>query len=144
MTQTVQRPVTPRDTQGLRIWDGVFIRTLATSAAGRGGGFGRTSAEGEILFNKKVSLLFLQTKSNSNLTKLEHKLFSTITEANPEAIIITSPSIYNLSKNLSKKFNIQIIEGITAATSLMENFAKLDLQIKKIAPKPSRNFGIPI
>ena len=82
--------------------------------------------------------------SKSNLIKLDSEIQRTITEDNPEAIIITSPSIYNLSKNLSKKFNIQIIEGITAASSLMENFAKLDLQIKKIAPKPSRNFGIPI
>ena len=82
--------------------------------------------------------------SKSNLIKLDSEIQRTITEDNPEAIIITSPSIYNLSKNLSKKFNIQIIEGITTATSLMENFAKLDLQIKKFAPKPSRNFGIPI
>ncbi len=92
----------------------------------------------------EVPVLDMETMSKSNLIKLDSEIQRTITEDNPEAIIITSPSIYNLSKNLSKKFNIQIIEGITAATSLMENFAKLDLQIKKIAPKPSRNFGIPI
>ncbi len=45
---------------------------------------------------------------------------------------------------MSLEFNIQIIEGITAATALIENFAKLDLQIKKFATKPYRNIGIPI
>ena len=82
--------------------------------------------------------------SKSNLTKLDNEIQRTIAEDNPEAIIITSPSIYNLSKNLSRKFNIQIIEGVTAATALIESFAKLDLQIKKFATKPNRNFGIPI
>ena len=92
----------------------------------------------------EVPVLDMDTMSKSNLNKLDYEIQRTITEDNPEAIIVTSPGSLNLSKNLSKKFNIQIIEGITAATSLMENFAKLDLQIKKIAPKPSRNFGIPI
>ena len=92
----------------------------------------------------EVPVLDMDTMSKSNLNKLDYEIQRTITEDNPEAIIITSPSIYNLSKNLSKKFNIQIIEGITAATALIENFAKLDLQIKKFATKPYRNIGIPI
>ena len=92
----------------------------------------------------EVPVLDMETMSKSNLIKLDSEIQRTITEDNPEAIIITSPSIYNLSKNLSKKFNIQIIEGITAATALIENFAKLDLQIKKFATKPNRNFGVPI
>ena len=92
----------------------------------------------------EVPVLDMDTMSKSNLIKLDNEIQRTITEDGPEAIIITSPGIYNLSKNLSKKFNIQIIEGITAATSLMENFAKLDLQIKKFVSKPNRNFGIPI
>ncbi len=92
----------------------------------------------------EVPVLDMETMSKTNLIKLDDEIQRTITEDNPEAIIITSPSIYNLSKNLSKKFNIQVIEGVTTATALIENFAKLDLQIKKFASKPNRNFGIPI
>ena len=91
-----------------------------------------------------VPVLDMDTMSKSNLNKLDNEIQRTISENDPEAIIITSPGILNLSKNLSKKFNIPIIEGVTAATALMENFAKLDLQIKKFVSKPSRNFGIPI
>ena len=92
----------------------------------------------------EVPVLDMDTMSNSNLNKLDNEIQRTITEDGPEAIIITSPGISNLSKKLSKKFNIPIIEGVTAATALIENFVKLDLQIKKFVPKPSRTFGIPI
>ena len=92
----------------------------------------------------EVPILDMDTMSKSNLNKLDNEIQRTITEDDPEAIIITSPGILNLSKNLSNKFNIPIIEGVTAATALMENFSKLDLQIKKFVSKPSRNFGIPI
>ena len=92
----------------------------------------------------EVPVLDMDTMSKSNLNKLNNEIQRTIKEDDPEAIIITSPGILNLSKNLSNKFNIPIIEGVTAATALMENFAKLDLQIKKFVSKPSRNFGIPI
>ena len=92
----------------------------------------------------EVPILDMDTMSKSNLNKLDNEIQRTITEDDPEAIIITSPGILNLSKNLSKKFNIPIIEGVTAATALIENFVKLNLQIKKFAPKPNRTFGIPI
>ena len=92
----------------------------------------------------EVPVLDMDTMSKSNLNKLYKEIQRTITEDDPEAIIITSPGILNLSKNLSKKFNIPIIEGVTAATALIENFVKLNLQIKKFAPKPNRTFGIPI
>ena len=92
----------------------------------------------------EVPVLDMDTMSKSNLIKLDNEIQRTITEDDPEAIIITSPGIFDLSKNLSNKFNIPIIEGVTAATALMENFAKLDLQIKKIVSRPNRNFGIPI
>ena len=92
----------------------------------------------------EVPVLDMETMSKSNLNKLDNEIQRTITEDDPEAIIITSPGILNLSKNLSKKFNIPIIEGVTAATALIENFVKLDLQIKKFVPKPSRTFGLPI
>ena len=92
----------------------------------------------------EVPVLDMDTMSKSNLNKLDNEIQRTISEDDPEAIIITSPGILNLSKNLSKKFNTPIIEGVTAATALIENFVKLDLQIKKFVPKPSRTFGIPI
>ena len=92
----------------------------------------------------EVPVLDMDTMSKSNLNKLDNEIQRTISENDPETIIITSPGILNLSKNLSKKFNIPIIEGVTAATALIENFVKLDIQIKKFATKPSRNFGIPI
>ena len=92
----------------------------------------------------EVPVLDMDTMSKSNLNKLDNEIQRTISEDDPEAIIITSPGILNLSKNLSKKFNIPIIEGVTAATALIDNFVKLDLQIKKFVPKPSRTFGIPI
>ena len=92
----------------------------------------------------EVPILDMDTMSKSNLNKLDNEIQRTITEDDPEAIIITSPGILNLSKNLSKKFNIPIIEGVTAATALIENFAKLNLPIKRFADKPHRTFGIPI
>ena len=92
----------------------------------------------------EVPVLDMDTMSKSNLNKLDNEIQRTISENDPEAIIITSPGILNLSKNLSKKFNIPIIEGVTAATALIENFVKLDIQIKKFSTKPSRNFGVPI
>ena len=92
----------------------------------------------------EVPVLDMDTMSKSNLIKLDNEIQRTIMEDDPEAIIITSPSIFDLSKNLSNKFNIPIIEGVTAATALMENFAKLNLQIRKMVSKPNRNFGIPI
>ena len=92
----------------------------------------------------EVPVLDMDTMSKSNLNKLDNEIQRTITEYNPEAIIITSPGILNLSKKLSNKFNIPIIEGVTAATALIENFVKLDIQIKKFSTKPSRNFGVPI
>ena len=92
----------------------------------------------------EVPILDMETMSKSNLIKLDNEIKRTITEDNPEAIIITSPGIFNLSKNFSNKFNIPIIEGVTAATALVENFAKLDLKIRKFVSKPKRNFGIPI
>lgn len=92
----------------------------------------------------EVPVLDMDTMSKSNLKKLDNAIQRTITEDDPEAIIITSPGILNLSKSLSNKFNIPIIEGVTAATALIENFVKLDLQIKKFVPKPTRTFGIPI
>ena len=92
----------------------------------------------------EVPVLDMETMSKSNLIKLDNEIQRTITEDDPEVLILTSPGILNLSKNLSKKFNIPIIEGVTAATALIENFVKLNLQIKKIAPKPNRTFGIPI
>ena len=92
----------------------------------------------------EVPVLDMDTMSKSNLIKLDNEIQRTITEDDPETLIITSPGIYNLSKNLSKKFNIPIIDGVTAATALVENLGKLDLKIKKIVSKPYRNFGIPI
>ena len=92
----------------------------------------------------EVPVLDMDTMSKSNLNKLDNEIQRTISEDDPEAIIITSPGISNLTKNLSNKFNIPIIEGVTAATALIQNFVKLDLQIKKFVPKPSRTFGIPI
>ena len=92
----------------------------------------------------EVPVLDMETMSKSNLNKLDNEIQRTVTEDDPEVIIITSPGIFDLSKNLSNKFNIPIIEGVTAATALMENLSKLDLQVKKFVSKPTKNFGIPI
>ena len=92
----------------------------------------------------EVPILDMETMSKSNIKKLENEIQRTILEDNPEAIIITSAGILNLSKDLSDKFNIPFIEGITAAATLIENLTKLQLNIKKFVPKPIRNFGIPI
>ena len=92
----------------------------------------------------EVPVLDMDTMSKSNLNKLDNEIQRTITEDDPEVIIITSPSIFNLSKNLGRKYNIPIIEGVTTATALIGNFVKLDLQIRKFVSKPNRNFGIPI
>ena len=92
----------------------------------------------------EVPILDMETMSRSNLKKLENEIERTISEDEPEAIIITSAGILELSKDLAEKFNFPFIEGITAATALIENLTKLELNIKKFIPKPARNFGIPI
>ncbi len=92
----------------------------------------------------EVPILDMETMSKSNLKKLENEIERTISEDEPEAIIITSAGILKLSKDLGEKFNFPFIEGITAATALIENLTKLELNIKKFIPKPARNFGIPI
>ena len=92
----------------------------------------------------EVPILDMETMSKSNIKKLENEIQRTILEDNPEAIIITSAGILNLSKHLSDKFNIPFIEGISTAAALIENLTKLQLNIKKFVPKPDRNFGIPI
>ena len=92
----------------------------------------------------EVPILDMETMSKSNLTKLENEIQRTISEDRPEAIIITSAGIINLAKDLSHRFNLPIIEGMTAATALIENLTKLQLNIKKFVPKPNRNFGIPL
>ena len=91
-----------------------------------------------------VPILDMETMSKSNLTKLEDEIQRTISEDNPEAIIITSAGIINLSKDLSDKFNLPFIEGVSAASALIENLTRLGLNIKKFVPKLQRNFGIPI
>tara|TARA_B100001027_G_scaffold26136_1_gene15418 strand:+ start:806 stop:1510 length:705 start_codon:yes stop_codon:yes gene_type:complete len=92
----------------------------------------------------EVPILDMETMSKSNLTKLENEIQRTISEDNPEAIIITSAGMINLAKDLTDKFNLPFIEGITAATALIENLTKLQLNIKKFDPKPIRHIGIPI
>ncbi len=92
----------------------------------------------------EVPILDMETMSKLNLTKLENEIQRTISEDNPEAIIITSAGILNLSKDLSTKFNLPFIEGISAATALIQNLTKLQLSIKRFVPKPLKNFGIPI
>ena len=92
----------------------------------------------------EVPILDMETMSKSNLKKLENEIERTISEDEPEAIIITSAGILELSKDLAEKFNFPFIEGITTATALIENLTKLELNIKKLIPKPTRNFGIPI
>ena len=92
----------------------------------------------------EVPILDMETMSKSNLKKLENEIERTISEDEPEAIIITSAGILELSKDLGEKFNFPFIEGITAATALIENLTKLELNIKKFIQKPTRKFGIPI
>ena len=92
----------------------------------------------------EVPILDMETMSKANIKKLEHEIQRTITEERPEAIIITSAGISDLTKTLSDKYGLAFIEGITAATTLIENLIKLNLKIKKFEIKPSRNLGIPI
>lgn len=86
----------------------------------------------------------METMSKANIKKLENEIERTILEDSPEAIILTSAGIFDLTKKLSDKFSLPFIEGVGAATTLIQNLAKLDLRIKKFEKKPIRNLGIPI
>ena len=55
----------------------------------------------------EVPILDMETMSKSNIKKLENEINRTICEDKPEAIIITSPGILNLTKIFSDRFNIQ-------------------------------------
>ena len=92
----------------------------------------------------EVPILDMETMSKSNIKKLENEINRTIIEDNPEAIIITSPGILNLTKIFSDRFNIPIIEGVTAAATLLETLSKQGLKIKKFTKSPNKNYGIPI
>jgi len=82
--------------------------------------------------------------SKSNKKKLENEINRTICEDKPEAIIITSPGILNLTKIFSDRFNIPIVEGVTAAATLLENLSKQGLKIKKFTEPLNRNYGVKI
>ena len=92
----------------------------------------------------EVPILDMETMSKLNIKKLEDEINRTIVEDNPEAIIITSPGILNLTKIFSDRFNIPIVEGVTAAATLLETLSKQDLKIKKFTNPPNKNYGIPI
>ena len=92
----------------------------------------------------EVPILDMETMSKANIKKLENEIEKTILEDSPEAIILTSAGIFDLTKKLSDKFSLPFIEGVGAATTLIQNLAKLDLRIKKFEKKPIRNLGIPI
>jgi allantoin racemase len=92
----------------------------------------------------EVPILDMETMSKANIKKLENEIERTILEDSPEAIILTSAGIFDLTQKLSDKFSLPFIEGVGAATTLVQNLAKLDLRIKKFEKKPIRNLGIPI
>ena len=92
----------------------------------------------------EVPILDMETMSKANIKKLENEIERTILEDSPEAIILTSAGIFDLTKKLSDKFSLPFIEGVGAATTLIQNLAKLDLRIKKFEKKSIRNLGIPI
>ena len=92
----------------------------------------------------EVPILDMETMSKSNIKKLESEINRTIIEDNPEAIIITSPGILNLTKIFSDRFNIPIVEGVSAAATLLETLSKQGLKIKKYTKPPNKNYGIPI
>ena len=92
----------------------------------------------------EVPILDMETMSKLNIKKLESEINRTIVEDNPEAIIITSPGILNLTKIFSDRFNIPIVEGVTAAATLLETLSKQNLKIKRFTNPPNKNYGIPI
>ena len=92
----------------------------------------------------EVPILDMETMSKSNIKKLENEINRTICEDKPEAIIITSPGILNLTKIFSDRFNIPIVEGVTAAATLSENLSKQGLKIKKFTEPLNRNYGVKI
>ena len=92
----------------------------------------------------EVPILDMETMSKLNIKKLEGEINRTIVEDNPEAIIITSPGILNLTKIFSDRFNIPIVEGVTAAATLLETLSKQNLKIKRFTNSPNKNYGIPI
>ena len=92
----------------------------------------------------EVPILDMETMSKSNIKKLENEINRTICEDKPEAIIITSPGILNLTKIFSDRFNIPIVEGVTAAATLLETLSKQGLKIKRFTNPPNKNYGIPI
>ena len=89
----------------------------------------------------EVPILDMETMSKSNIRKLESEINRTMVEDNPEALIITSPGILNLTKIFSDRFNIPIIEGVTAAATLLENLSKQGLKIRKFTAPLERNYG---
>ena len=89
----------------------------------------------------EVPILDMETMSKSNIRKLESEINRTIVEDNPETLIITSPGILNLTKIFSDRFNIPIIEGVTAAATLLENLSKQGLKIRKFTAPLERNYG---
>ena len=92
----------------------------------------------------EVPILDMETMSKSNIRKLDIEIQRTISEDKPEAIILTSAGISDLTKTFSEKYNLPFIEGISAAISLTQQLINQGIKIKKFENKPGRNFGIPI
>jgi allantoin racemase len=92
----------------------------------------------------EVPILDMETMSKANIRKLDIEIQRTISEDKPEAIILTSAGISDLTRTFSEKYNLPFIEGISAATALTQQLISLEIKIKKFENKPTRNFGIPI
>lgn len=80
----------------------------------------------------EVPVLDLETMSKINLSKLKNEIKRTIEEDKAESIILCTPGMFNITKQLEEEFQIPIIEGVSAAITMVESLLKLNFRINKL------------
>ena len=79
-----------------------------------------------------MPVLDLETMSKINLSKLKNEIKRTIEEDKAESIILCTPGMFNITKQLEEEFQIPIIEGVSAAITMVESLLKLNFRINKL------------
>ena len=91
-------------------------------------------------------VLALEDPSSDAHTKLEAAIAQCIEQDHPDSIVLGCAGMADLNAALTVKFGIPIIDGVAAATSLMESVLRLGLKTSKtngyVPPRPKPYTGI--
>ncbi len=76
-------------------------------------------------------VLALEDPESGARNRLEHEIEHALNDEAPEAILLGCAGMADLTNTLSKKFGMPIIDGVSAATTLVEAMVRLGLPTSK-------------